>query len=298
VNWFSLGSVAVLGLCLLCGCAQERRPAAKLAVVPSAKISVVTTTTILVDLVKAVGGDLVTVRGIVPPGVSVESYEPAPQDVAAVHDARLLVENGAGLERWLQPLIENAKAAEVPLIVLSSGLPLIDRNPHLWMDPLLVRSYVARIRDGLSSVDPPHRNRYQRNARLYAARLLALKIAIERQIATIPRERRVMLVYHDAWRYYDRRFGLRTLGVIEPTPGREPSAAAIAALVDRARAAGVSTVFSEPEESSRLAEALASSFPGGRVVPLSVDTLGPTPQSSDYLGMMSYDTRAIVTALR
>lgn len=299
VNSFSLRFFGgVLALCLLSGCARERHPAANLSVAPPSKISVVTTTSVLVDLVEAVGGDLVTVRGIVPSGLSVESYEPAPRDVAAVHDARLLVENGAGLERWLDPLIANAKGAEAPLVVLSSGLPLIDQNPHLWMDPTLVRSYVERIRDGLSTVDPAHRNRYRENARAYTAKLTALTLAIQRQIATIPPRRRVMLVYHDAWRYYDRRFGLRTLGVIESAPGREPSAAAIAALVDRARAAGVSTVFSEPEESSRLAEALASSFPGGRVAPLYVDTLGATPETSDYLDMLRYDTRVIVMALR
>jgi manganese/iron transport system substrate-binding protein len=299
VNPFSLRSLAVvLGFCFLCGCASERRATATATPLPSGTIPVVVTTTILADFVKAVGGSHVAVRGIVPPGASVESYEPAPQDIAAVHDARLIIENGAGLENWLSPLVDNAKAADVPLIVLSSGLTLENHNPHLWMDPLLVRTYVARIRDGLSSIDPAHRTEYRDNARSYNAKLMALTVSVQQQLSQIPQKRRLMLVYHDAWRYYDRRFDLRTAGVIETAPGREPSAIAIAKLVDLARADGITTVFSEPEESTRLADALASSLPKGKVVPLYVDTLGETPEIGDYLSLIRFDTRAIVAALK
>lgn len=261
-------------------------------------VPVVTTTTILVDLVRAIGGNHVSVRSIVPIGASVESYEPTPQDVAAVHDARLLVENGAGLELWLGALIENAKANKLKTIVASDGIPLIDHNPHLWMDPVLVQAYVKRIRDGLIAVDPAHAKDYRANAGRYLDKLQTLTASIQQQVDTIPKARRLMLVYHDAWRYYGRRFGLGIAGVIEVAPGREPGAGQIAKLVDLARASQISVVFSEPEESSRLADALASSLPNGRVIPLPVDTLGSTPGVASYVQLMRHDTDEIVSALK
>jgi len=298
VNPFSLRSIsrglfALFTLCAFYGCADARRAVVRHDVVP-----VVTTTTVLVDFVQAVGGDHVSVRSIVPTGASVESYEPTPQDAVALHDARLLVENGAGLENWLNPLIDNAKATDLEKIVVSDGLPLVNHNPHLWMDPMLVRTYIARIRDGLIAVDPMHRASYTANARRYDLKLFALTASVQQQINTIPKKRRLMLVYHDAWRYYDQRFGLRTAGVIELAPGRESSASEIAKLVDQARAAHISVVFSEPEESSRLADALASSLPDGKVIPLYVDTLGTSAATADYLGLIRSDTRAIVAALK
>ncbi len=258
----------------------------------------VTTTTILADFVRAVAGPDVNVRSIVPVGASVETYEPTPQDIAAVHDARLLVENGAGLETWLSRLINNAKAPALLTVVATTSDSVVAHNPHEWMDPQRARGYVRRICRGLIAVDPTHAERYRANARRYDAELVALTLSVRAQIATIPPARRVMLVYHDAWRYYDARFGLRTAGVIEPAPGREPSATALGELVDAAREAKVSVVFSEPEESSRLAQALASSLPSGRVVPLSVDTLGDEPGVRSYLGLVRHDTAAIVAALK
>ena len=286
-------TAATLALGMLCsGCTHQSNAPVR------DTVSVVTTTTILVDFVRVVGGSHVHVQSIVPVGASVEEYEPTPQDVAALHDARLLVENGAGLELWLQPLIDNAKPENLTTVVASEKLPLINHNPHLWMDPLMVRSYIRRIRDGLIAVDPRHSRDYTANATRYDEKLLTLSAAIRNKIVTIPPKRRLMLVYHDAWRYYDERFGLQTAGIIEEAPGREPGAAQIAKLVDLARASGISVVFSEPEESSRLADALASSLPGGKVVPLSVDTLGTSPDNATYLSLMNHDTDAIVAALK
>ena len=108
-------------------------------------------------------------------------------------------------------------------------------NPHLWMDPVMAKQYVAKIRDALIAVDPPHAPAYRRNAASYNRRLDELTVWIRRQIATVPPSHRYMIVFHNAWQYYNDRFGITTLGFVERNPGQEPNPQQIAQLIDLAK---------------------------------------------------------------
>ena len=118
---------------------------------------------------------------------------------------------------------------------------------------------------------------------------------IAAQIATIPPANRDMIVFHNAWLYYNRRFGLRTLGAIEEVPGSEPSAAHIAHLIDLARAAHVRAIFAEPEYNAKLVNAVARSAGIPHVAMLYDDSVGTSPQTRDYISMLDTDTATIVT---
>ena len=111
------------------------------------KIQVATTISTLNSFVQGVGGEYVSVKNIVPIGASPETFAPAPQDVATVADANLLVENGAGLESWLDRLLHDARSRDLRLVVCTAGLPVKNANPHLWMDPVYAKACVNRIRD-------------------------------------------------------------------------------------------------------------------------------------------------------
>ncbi len=145
-----------------------------------------TTISTLNSFVQGVGGEYVIVKNIVPVGASPETFQPAPQDVATVADANLLVENGAGLESWLDRLLRDAGSRDLRVVVCTDGLPVKNLNPHLWMDPVLAKRYVLAIRDALIAVDPAHAAAYRRNAAGYNARLDELTMHIRARIATIP----------------------------------------------------------------------------------------------------------------
>ncbi len=121
---------------------------------------------------------------------------------------------------------------------------------------------------------------------------------IAAQIATIPPANRNMIVFHNAWLYYNRRFGLRTLGAIEEVPGSEPSAGHLAQLIDAARAAHVRAIFAEPEYNVKLVNAVARSAGIPHVAMLYDDSVGTSPQTRDYISMLETDTATIVTALK
>jgi ABC-type Zn uptake system ZnuABC Zn-binding protein ZnuA len=267
---------------------------------PSAqpKLEVVATFSTLGSIVRAVGGGLIDAHDLVPVGASPEDYQPTPRDIAMLHAADVLFENGGGLESWLDRTIANARNDRLRLVALSDGLPRKDDNPHLWMDPVLAKRYVARIATTLGLGDPVHRADYERNARSFDRTLDALRRDIARSIGTIPKDHRAMIVFHNAWQYYNDRFGIRTVGVVELSPGQEPSPKYIADLVQLARANHVRAVFAEPEYSPKLVEALAQSAGIATVENLYDDSIGASGPVRDYPSMLRYDTAVIVRALR
>ncbi len=284
---------ALISVCILAACSSHAStPAA------GGPIRVLTTISTFNSFVQAVGGSHVTVSSLVPVGASPETYQPTPQDAARLEQAQLLVENGAGLEAWLAKTIASVGTTKLKIVVGSNGLNVVGGNPHLWMDPQYAKHYVNAIRDGLISLDPAHAAEYRTNAARYDAKLDALTAHIAAQFATIPKQRRVMIVYHPAFNYYNARFGILTLGVIETSPGEEPNPQQIAHLIDLAKAHNVHAIFSEPEYSPKLAHQVAGSAHISVVDNLYDDSIGTAPDVRDYISMLEYDTNFIVRSMK
>ncbi len=261
-------------------------------------IPVVTTISTFNSLVTGVGGNLVHVQNLVPVGASPETYEPTPQDAVMLSQARLLIENGAGLESWLASTLDNVTAPNLKVVVESDGLHVKNDNPHLWMDPENAKVYVEKIRDALIPMDPAHAATYRAHAAAYEKRLDALSASIRKKIGTIPPSQRYMIVFHNAWQYYNDRFGITTLGFIEANPGQDPNPEQVAHLIDLARRHHVRAIFSEPEYSKKLAVQIADNAGIHVVDNLYDDSLGTNPRVRDYISMLTYDTDVIVKALK
>jgi manganese/iron transport system substrate-binding protein len=295
--WARLRAAVVLALAFglsACGGGEKQE-----ATSPSpGVINVVTTISTINSFVIGVGGERVHVTNIVPVGASPETFQPTPQDVATIAQAQLLVENGAGLETWLGRLLGNASSPNVRIVVCTDGMPVKNDNPHLWMDPQLAKRYVISIRDALIALDPSHANEYRSNTNRYNGKLDALTSRIQSQIHTIPASKRYMIVFHNAWQYYNDRFGITTLGFVERNPGQEPNPQQIAELVDLAKQHGVRAIFSEPEYSPKLLSTIAQGAGIGIVENLYDDSIGTDPRVSDYISMLEYDTGVIVKALK
>jgi ABC-type Zn uptake system ZnuABC Zn-binding protein ZnuA len=265
---------------------------------PAGPLRIVATTTTLASIARGAAGTEADVRSLVPVGTSPEDFQPSPDVIAALRNADVLVENGAGLESWLDATIRNAGNPRLRVVVCAAGLPVRDGNPHLWMDPELARAYVVKIRTALVGVDAAHAAAYRATAAAYDSQLAALTARTRAKIATIPAPRRTMIVFHNAFDYYARRFGLRIVGAIEPTAGAEPNPAHVSELVRLARAQHVPAVFAEHEYSDKLARTLAASAGGLTVAFLYDDSLGTDAAVSTYIGMIDADTDTIVSALK
>ncbi len=266
-------------------------------------LRVVTTTTVLADIVRSVGGSRTDVRSIVPAGVGPEDYEAKPDDARNLADAALIISNGVGLDDFLNRLLASGGGGDTARLVLGEGLPTIDvdgePNPHFWLDPTIVRNgYLPRIVAALGAAAPADVARFEANAAVYAAELDALDADLTSEVATIPAADRKLVTFHDAFPYFARHFGFELVGVVVANVGQEPNAAELAALVEQVKATGVKAVFSEAQFNPKLAQTLADEAGVDRVVTtLYNDALGPAPADT-YPGLMRWNVRQIVEALR
>jgi ABC-type Zn uptake system ZnuABC Zn-binding protein ZnuA len=300
-------STAALAIALLLA-ACSPSGASSSAASPSASaagnaLKVVTTTTVFADIVQNVGGGRVAATSIIPPGVGPEDYEPKPNDAKRLADAQLIVSNGVGLDNFLDKLLASGTAGQTPKLVLGDGIPVItvDRkaNPHFWLDPTLVKQYyLPAIAAKLKELDPSGAATYDANLASYGASLDSLDTELKGKVATIPAANRKLVTFHDAFPYFAKHYGFEIIGVVLQNVGQDPSAAELAALVDKVKAAHVNAVFSEAQFSPKLTQTLAQEAGIKSVVTtLYNDALGPPPADT-YLGLMRWNVDQIVTALK
>ena len=268
-------------------------------------LSVVATSTVFGDLVRNVGGDLVSVTSLVPANADVHTFSPSPSDIRAVAGARLLVMNGLGLDDWLRDTVVNAAATGTPLVELGANLPGVEllpgeepgtQNPHLWMAVPYAELYVGRIVAALGAADPAHAADFSGQGDAYKSRLATLDQHILDQIATIPAADRKLVTFHDAFPYFAREYGIEIVGVAVEAPGQDPSAGEIAALIQAIRGAGVKAIFSESQFPTALVDQIARETGAKVVAQLYDDSLGDPPVTS-YEALIQWDVDQLVGAL-
>lgn len=311
----TLFSLMLLGALLLGSCGSKPPD--------DGRLKVVATTTIVADVVRQVGGDLVSVTTLLPVGADPHSFSPRPQDIARVADAAVVFANGAGLEEFLAPLLANA-GGQAEVIPLSEGLTLLEAaahkdeheenaahadedaghhheggDPHTWTDPHNVIHWVDRAEQALARLDPAHAAAYQANAAAYREQLRALDAWIEAEVAQIPPDQRQLVTDHTAYSYFAARYGFEQIGAIIPgySTNAQPSAQEIAALEERIRAYDTPAVFVGKTVNPALAERIAADT-GVRLVSLYGGSLSdPDGEAGTYLDYMQYNVTAMVGAL-
>ena len=229
----------------------------------------------------------------------------------------MLLINGAGFEAFLNQLLSNA-GGQRTVIEASKGLASrtarpgehpegeadpahAEGDPHFWLDPTKVITYVENIRDGLIAADPIGKDTYAANAGAYIAKLNELDAWIKQQVAQVPESRRLLVTNHESFGYFADRYGFRVVGAIIPSvsTAASPSAQELARLADQVKATGAPAVFLETGSNAQLADQLARET-GIKVVTglLTHSTTEPNGPAPDYLSMMRENVNAIVGALK
>lgn len=266
-------------------------------------LPVVATTSLIGDIARRVGGSRVDVRVLLPTGADPHAYEPRPQDVAALTDAKIALVNGFDLEATLQPLLGNASN----IVTVSDGITALPFggkeggvDPHVWQDPNNVIVWANNIAAAFAQADPSHADEYQANAEKYIAELTSLDAWIKEQVAQIPEANRKLVTDHSDFGYFAARYGFQQIGEVVPSvsTGSAPSAQELAALENAIRAGQVKAVFVgstvSPDMSRRVAEDT-----GVQLVFLFTDSLSqPGGGAESYLEFMRHNVNAIVEALR
>ena len=291
------------------------------------KLQVIASIFPIADMARQVGGDDVEVTTIVPAGASPHTFELKPSLVKTFASARVFLMIGAGLEFWADQLVESSGRHLKP-VILSDGLMLLQSanehhgasakeashefhksanaehahshdfhtgNPHIWLDPHLAETMVTRIQEALSNADPAHANAYESRAKDYLGQLDMLDRGITDAVKQF--KNKEIVSFHPSWDYFAARYGLTVAGVIEKSPGSNPTPREIAGIVSRIKAYQVRAVFAEPQFSTRVADVIAREA-GVKVLildPLGGETL---PGRNTYIGLMMYNLQIMKEAMQ
>ena len=267
---------------------------------------ILASTTFLADIAQNVAGDRVKVESLLPIGTDPHSYQPTPQDVTKIAQSKLLIINGAEYEHFLESLLENA-GGEREVIEASAGLsPRSDAenehgvDPHLWLDPNNVITYVENIREGLTHYDPDGAMIYQSSADTYVAQLIDLDDWISEQVAQIPLERRLLVTNHEALGYFADRYGFTIIGAVLPSVSSDaaPSAEQMAELIDQIKSSGSPAIFLDEVENPALAQQIADETGVKVVQGLHLESLTDGPPAGTYVDMIKHNVMRIVEALK
>jgi len=168
----------------------------------------------------------------------------------------------------------------------------------VWLDPLLAKTYVDKIRDALTKADLGNTASYAAHAAAYAGQLDALDAWVRAEVARIPAARRKLVTFHDAFQYFAKRYGLTVKGYVVASPGKEPSAQAMADLVRRIKQEQIPAVFAEADYNPKLLEVLGREAGVTVVTDLYDDSLSDRPPADSYIHLMRHDVTTIVSALK
>ena len=304
-----LGALALaLGALSACGPGEDDR-----APIAEREVRVVATTSMLADLAREIGGDRVSVEGLMGPGVDPHLYRPRESDVARLVGADVVIYNGLELEGKMGEVLEQVEgrgieAEPVAEVVPKSALLappefLGNPDPHLWMDVEKWALVAGAVADVLAAVDPTHAETYAQTLAAYQARLDTLDAYVRQRVATVPEDQRVLVTAHDAFNYFGEAYGFEVRGLQGISTATEAGTADVRDLAAFVAERRIPALFVESSVSPRSIEAVreavrARGFDvtiGGN---LFSDALGdPATPEGTYEGMIRHNVDTIVSAL-
>ena len=331
---FTAGMIMIFGL-LISSCGGTDGNNARTA---DGRLKIAATTTFVGETVARVGGEQVELTVLLEPGQNPHAYQPTPQDLARVADARLLFVNGFQLEGFVDDLVASA-GRSLQVVEVSEGIdPLLvsgdghdheheeeaehdhdeetghdhqeeaghekkgsefGQDPHVWFDPNNVILWVDNVADALAEADPAHAEDYQQNAEAYRQELLALDSWIRETVAEIPSEDRKLVTDHTAFGYFVEEYGFQQVGAVTPAPTTEAETSG------KQLAELIDLIRSEEVKAIFVGmdfdptlSERVAEDTGVELVPLYFGSLTQGGNADTYLEFMRYNVEAIVEALQ
>lgn len=247
------------------------------------------------------------------PGVSPHTYDPRPKDLKALSRARILFFVSPYLDEWAikLPLANKVQVIDWLPEVMRVSISQDDHShdhahasqksssektvtdPHFWLDPLAVKAILPSFVQRLCDLEPKDCPTFRKNADVFALNLDQL----DRELTTVlaPIRDQGFLVYHPFLGYFVKRYSLKIVGAVEPSPGKEPTARYLKEMIDRVKKTKAKAIIVSPEVKSGPAYAVAEAA-GIKVVV--VDDLGGTAGRERYADLLRFNAKTLVEALK
>ena len=298
--------VILLTITVFFSCKQEKDP--------NQKTQVVTTTTMITDLVKNIGGDLIEVNGLMGAGVDPHLYKASAGDVTKLANADIIFYNGLHLEGKLVEVFEKMGSATTAQVALGEKLDTAgligsdyfasNYDPHVWFNIQYFKEFTVEIVRTLSRKLPQHQELFKANGDEYLKKLESLDNDIKAKIATLPKEKRILVTAHDAFNYFGKSYDFEVVGLQGLSTATEAGVQDVQKLSQFIIDKDVKAIFVESSVPQRTIEALQEAVRakdhevviGGS---LYSDALGDAGTvEGTYIGMFRYNVNTIVNALQ
>ncbi|MDP1546210.1 MAG: zinc ABC transporter substrate-binding protein [Anaerolineales bacterium] len=278
------------------------------------KLNIVTTTGMIADVAKNVGGEHVEVIALMGPGVDPHLYKASEGDVRRLQDANVIFYNGLHLEAQMGEVLEKMNDFGVTTVAVTDT---IDRSllqsppefagnydPHVWFDVTLWMQAAVQVQETLSETDPAHKSEYEANAAAYLTELEELHQYVLSEAEKIPAEKRIIITAHDAFNYFGRAYGFDVRGLQGISTESQAGTADVQSLANFIVEKQIPAIFVESSVPRRNVEAVQAAVQsqgfdvqiGGSLYSDAMGSAG-TPEGT-YIGMVKHNIDTIVAALK
>lgn len=278
------------------------------------KLKVVTTTTMITDLVKNIGGDYIEVDGLMGSGVDPHLYKASEGDVTKLVNANIIFYNGLHLEGKLVEVFEkmgNTNKTQVALgetldksQLIGSDYFASNYDPHVWFNIQFFKQFAKHVTTTLSEKDPKNATKYSENESQYLEKLTALEKEISSIIKTLPKEKRILVTAHDAFNYFGKNYDFNVVGLQGLSTATEAGVKDVQKLTSFIIENKIKAIFVESSVPKRTIEALVAAVKakdhnveiGGTLYSDALGNAGTI--EGTYIGMFKYNVNTIVNALK
>jgi manganese transport system substrate-binding protein len=302
----AIGAVAALALvgCASGAAGQTGASGADGAGTGDGRPVVLTTFTVLADIAQNVAGDELVVESLTKPGAEIHGYEPTPADLRRAQEADLVVDNGMGLEAWFEQFVADVDA---PHVVASEGVEPLDiaedayagaPNPHAWMSPVSVQTYVDNLEAAFAELVPESAEQIADNAEEYRGRIQEVHDELLDDLDAVPQSQRALVTCEGAFSYLARDAGLEEQYLWAVNAEGEGTPQQVRDVIEYVDDHDIPAVFCESTVSDagmqQVVEATDAEFGGILYVDSLSEDGGDVPT---YLDLIRHDARTIAAAL-
>ena len=298
-------AITILAVIIVLGCKNNKQG--------NGKLNVVVTTSMLTDLVKNIGGDLINIQGLMGAGVDPHLYKASEGDVSKLFNADVIFYNGLHQEGKLVEVFEKMEAQKTTVALgeflakdglIGSDYFASNYDPHVWFNIQYFKEFSDKVTSVLSDKDPKNAGSYTANNIAFQQELDLLQTRVVNTIATLAPEKRILVTAHDAFNYFGKAYGFKVVGLQGLSTATEAGVQDVQQLSEYIIKNKVKAVFIESSVPRRTIEALeAAVLSKGHQVSIGgslySDALGDTGSvEGTYIGMFLYNVKTIVNALQ
>ena len=292
-------------VCIMTGCTGST------AKKNNGKLKVMASFYTMYDFAKKIGGDKVEVINMVPAGTEPHDWEPSTKDLIEMEKSDVFIYNGAGMEQWVDDVLESLDTEELTTVEASKGIKLLkdsdahehdhehssENDPHVWLDPQNAKYEMNKIKKALIKADPKNKDYYESNYQKEAKKCDELDQLYQEELAKV--SRRELVVAHEAFGYLCKAYNLTQMGIEGLSADDEPDPKQMSEVINFAKKHKVKTIFFEELVSPKVAKTIAKETGASAKMlnPLEGLSNKKIKAGEDYFSVMRQNLSAIKEAL-